>query len=131
MTREDLQNYQAIRRERDQLKRQMAELEATHRFVGSQRLDGMPRAPSVGRPTEAAAIPQAQLWNYYKEKEAELARRQYEVETAIDGLAPVERTIFRYHYIEGLKWETVMDLMHYSLRHVMRIHEQALKALGL
>lgn len=132
MTREDLQNYQAIRRERDQLKRQMALLEDAARYAGGPKLDGMPRSSSgVGRPTEAAAIPQAELWQHYKRKDAELAERQLKVELAIDGLEPLQRTILRCHYIEGMRWEIVSEVMNYSLRHVMRIHENAMEQLGL
>lgn len=132
MTREDLQNYQAIRRERDQLKGQMALLEDASRYAGGPKLDGMPRSSSgVGRPTEAAAIPQAELWQHYKRKDAELAERQLKVELAIDALEPLQRTILRCHYIEGMRWEIVSEVMNYSLRHVMRIHENAMEQLGL
>lgn len=131
MTRADLQNYQAIRKERDQLKRQMAQLEAAARYAGSQRLDGMPKSSSVGRPTENLAIPQAQLWAHYKAKDEELAQRQLGVEQAIDRLEPMQRLILRCHYIEGMRWETVSEVTNYSLRHVMRIHENAMERLGL
>lgn len=68
----------------------------------------------------------------------ELERELYsEIEVALDKAYMVKETIYavedeRYQnvlhdrYIRGLKWEVIADEMHYSYRHVTKLHGKAL-----
>jgi RNA polymerase sigma factor (sigma-70 family) len=130
VTKEQLKAYRAIKLERDKLADMLAELEATMYGPKSQKLDGMPRSGSgVGSPTESIALKHADLRARYEQKVAELTAALSEIETAIETLAPRERTLIRLHYAEGLTWEQVCVEMSYSWMQIHRIHGKALEAL--
>lgn len=130
MTKEKLKAYRHIRQERDQLAGLIEELEATIYGPKAQSTDGMPRGGS--RPSSAvedAAIRHADLLELYQQKAAELSAALAEIETAIEKLAPRERTLIRLHYAQGLTWEEVCVAMSYSWKQIHRIHGQALEQL--
>lgn len=65
--------------------------------------------------------------------EKQLKRYQQEtiaIENAIEGVQdPRLRLILRYKYMDGLKWETIADLMRYDVRWIYRLHGEALRAI--
>lgn len=130
MTKERLKQYQHIKRERDQIKAMLEELEATLTAPKTQRLDGMPHSPSgKGSPMDAVIDRHITLQNRYRIKLAELDALQAEIEDAIEGLDSVARTLMRLRYIQGLKWEEVCVAMNYSWRQVHNLHSRALEVL--
>lgn len=55
-----------------------------------------------------------------------------EIEKVIDSLKDArERTVMRYRYISGLKWEEVCVKAHYSWQHTHRLHADALNKLNM
>lgn len=130
MTKEKLRSYRGIRLERDDLKKLIAELEATMYSPATSNTDGTPRGSSEpGRPVESVTVRHTELLERYKQKEAELAEAMLDIENAIDTLEPRERTLIRLYYAEGLTWEQVAVTMNYSWRQIHRIHGAALEAL--
>lgn len=130
MTKEQLRSYRDIRQERDELKKQITELEATMYSPATSNTDGTPRGASgPSRPTESVSVRHTELLERYKRKEAELAGAMLDIENAIDTLGPRERTLIRLYYAEGLTWEQVAVTMNYSWRQIHRIHGAALEAL--
>lgn len=129
MTEERLKNYRAIRVEREQIKRQLEQLETAMYSPKIQRLTGMPSAAPVENPLDDRVDRRAELIVFYTEKDKELAAEQLAIEKAIEGLTPAARVALRHHYIEGIKWEQVCVLMSYSWRSVMRIRRHALEQL--
>lgn len=130
MTKEQLRNYRAIKLERDRLAVMVEELEDTLYGPKAQRLDGMPRGGSgPGNATADAAIKHADLWAKYQRKVSELADALAEIENAIEGLEPRERTLIRLYYAQGYTWEQVCVAMNYSWAQVHRIHAKALERL--
>lgn len=129
MTKEQLQSYRHIKKEAEQIKRELAELEANLCSVGGSGLDGMPRSSGPGDPTGRAALQLLTLKERYHDKLAELTAMQLQIEQAIDSLAPVERKLLRHRYIEGLGWEAVCVAMGYSWRQTHRLHSAALNKL--
>ena len=131
MTKERLRNYQTIKREREQLRHQLEEVEAALYYPKIPRLDATPGGgtPKETNPQEALAIHHIELLERYKAKMAELAEEQLTIETAIEPLEPTARMLLRYRYIDGLKWEEVCCRMNYSWRQVHRLHGDALSKL--
>lgn len=129
MTKERLRNYQAIKREREQLRRSLDEIEAALYYPKIQQLTAMPSAPAKENPMEVMAIHHIELQRKYQEKLEELAEEQLAIEKAIEPLEPTARMLLRYRYIDGLKWEEVCVRLNYSWRQTHRLHGEALRRL--
>ena len=129
MTKERLRNYVNIKREAEQIKRQMEEIEAALYYPKIQRLTSMPSAPSAGNYQEDLAIHHIELQEKYRAKLAALAAEQLAIETSIERLEPTTRMLLRYRYLDGLKWEEVCVRLNYSWRQTHRLHGEALRQL--
>lgn len=129
MTKDRLRNYRIIKQEREQLRRQLDEIEAALYYPKVQRLTDMPSAPSHGNLQEDMALRHIELQQLYQAKLEELAAEQLAIEEAIESLDETHRLLLRYRYIEGLKWEEVCVKMGYSWTQTHEHHSRALKLL--
>jgi len=130
VTKEQLRAYRDIRKERDDLKEMIEELEGRMYGPRAQQLDAVPSSNHQPISTvEIAAINHADLLERYWVKVAELDEALAEIEAAIETLQPRERTLIRLYYAQGLTWEEVCVEMNYSWRQIHRIHGAALEAL--
>lgn len=129
MTKERLRNYLDLKREQVQLRQQLETVEAALYSPKTQRLTGMPAAPSCGNVVENMADKHLELQERYRAKLAELAAELLDIEQAIETLEPTDRLLLRFRYIEGLPWEEVCVRMNYSWRQTHRLHSKALEAL--
>lgn len=130
MTKERLRNYQTIKKEREQLRQKLEEVEAALYYPKIQRLDAMPGGGmKEGNPQEDLAIYHIELQGRYKSKLEELAAEQLAIEQAIESLNATDRMLFRYRYIDGLKWEEVCVKMNYSWTQTHAHHKAALAQL--
>ena len=123
MTKAQLRAYRDLKLERDRLEAMVAALEYG---TGGLRMDGMPRSGKVSDPTGQQAIDHAMVRDLYAQKVTELTQALIEIENVIEHLEPLERTIIRLYYVEGLTWEEVCVAISYSWRQVHRIHAKAL-----
>lgn len=131
MTKQRLKHYQFIKRELDQLKHQLLEIEAALYYPKVQQLSGMPGGGQAkeGNPQEDLALHHIELQERYRAKIEELAAEQLAIEEAIEALPAVSRMALRHHYIEGKTWEETAVIMAYSWRQIHRIHSTALQQL--
>lgn len=131
MTEEQLGKYKELKKEKDQIKGLLSEIEGRVYSPSAPKLTGLPTARSQtgGSPQEKAACSTMELRERYHNKIEELDRQLLEIEEAIEGLASRERRILRHKYIEGLTWEQVGDVSGYCERHARRIHDRAIKKL--
>lgn len=129
MTKERLKNYALLKEEREQLRRQLDELEATLYYPRIQRLSDMPSAPSKENTLEVMVARHLDLQDKYEAKIAEMTAEMLLIEEAIEKLDPTARMLMRYRYIEGLKWEEVCIRINYSWMQTHRIHANALNQL--
>lgn len=129
MTKERLQNYQAMKKELQQLEERLLETETTLCSPKNQKLTGMPSAPSKGNAMEDMAAHHIELQDLYKSKMDDLATELLAIEAAIKSLDPTARLLCRYRYIDGLKWEEISVRMNYSWRQVHNLHRRALEVL--
>ena len=108
MTKEQLRNYQSLKREHRRLE---------------QRLRVLERRPES---EEATLRP---LREFYKAKLDELTKAQLEIERAIETLTPTERDLIRLRYIDNLPWHRVASGIYYSEQQTLRIHGDILEKL--
>lgn len=129
MIKQRLQNYRAIKQERQQIQQQLSELEAALYAPKTQRLTGMPTVPPEGSAVEQMAQKRQELVSLYRKKQQELEAEQLELERAIADLDPTARLLLRCLYLEGLKWREASDRIHYSRAQANRIHDAAIEQL--
>ena len=131
MTKERLRQYRSIKREREQLLQQLEEVEAALYSPKIQKLTGMPSGGSKpdGNPQENLIAHHLELQERYRAKVDELAAEQLAIEQAIETLDGTLRTLMRFYYIDGLKWEEVCVKMNYSWRQIHNLHRKALNQL--
>lgn len=74
----------------------------------------------------------ARLFNRYSDMVARYCADAEKVETAIQGLEPVEKAVIRGYYLAGpwVTWEQVASNLQYSLRQVHRYRASALAKLA-
>lgn len=130
MTKDRLRNYQSIKKEREQLRHQLEEIETALYYPKVQQLTGMPGGGGKeGNPQETLIAKHIELQERYNIKFQELAKEQLAIERAIEALEPNRRMLLRYRYIDGLKWEEVCVRMNYSWTQTHYHHGEALKQL--
>ena len=130
MTKERLRNYQDLKREYEQLRQQLEEIEAKLYYPKIHQLTDIPGAGQKhGNPQEVLTIRYIELQECYRAKMEELAAKQLAVESAFEGLDPDKRMLMRYRYIDGLKWDEVCARMNYGWTQIHYHHGEALKRL--
>lgn len=131
MEKHDFKNYRALLVEVQQLKDQLAVLEASIYSPRGQRFTSTPRVPSGDRSTMDGAVDRhIQLDRCYREELAEKEAQQLAIEKAIQSLGDTpQRVIMRERYIRGRGWSAIcrkMQELGYSERQVYRLHSLAL-----
>lgn len=106
MTKEQLRNYQPIKKEYRQLE---------------QRLLSLEKRPERDHETLRP------LRECYTKKLEELVAAQLEIERVIETLDPTERELVRLRYIDGLDWHLVARRINYSWQQTHRIHARVLE----
>ena len=135
MDRETLAQYQKNRKEVIQLNEEIAALQSKLTAPGIAKYSGMPSCRGgAGDPLGNGVAALEALCSRYQRKLAELCAQQEEIENAIDSLDKELRTIMRYRYISGYKWETICNLMgseNYGPMDWMTVHRRHRKALEI
>lgn len=131
MDKETLLQYQKNRKEILQLREEIDALWGRLLAPGTTKYSGMPTAHGGNSdPTgDGVAAADALLFKYQK-KHQELCAMQLAIETAIDSLDPVSRTLLRARYIKGSQWENICFELGYSWRQTHRLHRRALEKLA-
>lgn len=131
MTKEELLQYRAKRKELRQIEERIQDVRANARSAKAVRYDSVP-SKGNGEPVAAVQsyIEQLEiLLALYENKKADLTRDVIAIELAITSLPSELRTLMRYRYIDGWNWETINDLLHLSAPTSKRMHRRALAVL--
>lgn len=98
----------------------------------AQALDGLPKAQSVGNPTEAAAIRKIGLAERYAERiakiNAEIDRLEAirdEIDLAMIFLGDRETAVIRMKYADGMTYEEIADALGCTDRNVRYLERKA------
>lgn len=130
MTKERLRRYGKIKQEQEQLRQRLEEVETVLYYPKIPGLTDMPGGGSKeGNPQEELAIHHIELQQLYKAKIDEMAKELLAIEAAIEHLDETARTLLRYRYLDGLKWDEICQRMNYSWGSVHNIHGAALQQL--
>lgn len=119
--------------------------------VSSPAFDGQPRGTRIGDPTGEKASKMADSYSVRRDNliknlqdlEHEQIRTRSELwKTRMEVLETIERvydandqmskTYYRLlvlRYIEGVIWEEISQDLHYTVRHTIRLHDEAIKRL--
>lgn len=130
MTKEELKGYIETKREIKIIEEKIEYLESKKTSIKSMIIDDMPKPePEQDRLGELLGEIE-ELIDIYNKKQIKLIKQQKEIEKCIEKLEnSVERNIMRYVYFEGMRFEEVSCIIHYSYRTVRRIHKSAIDKL--
>lgn len=120
MTKAKLQNYVNLQRERQQIEDRLEIIESA---LSDAHRDSL-------HYDEEVREKQIESLNTFRDRYLKLLEQireeQLTIEQAIEALEPAQRTLMRYRYLDGEKWEDICELMHYSWSTVHRLHANAL-----
>ena len=104
------------------------EIDQMYHTLKSPVITGMPSAHSPDADKIGIILSKIQEKEIrYLAKLNIILREEEEIEKVIDSLEDSrERTVMRYRYISGLKWEEVCVKAHYSWRQTHYLHSSAL-----
>jgi len=130
MTKERLRRYIWLKQECRQLEAYLERIRKDMSLVTSPRLTGMPHAKDP-KGLDEIVIRYEEISGKYEKQLKIYQAETLAIEEAIESVSdPRLRMILRYRYMDGLKWDTIADLMHYEVSSVYKMHGQALKELG-
>ena len=129
MTKERLRRYIWLKQECRQLEAYLERIRNDMSVVTSPRLTGMPHAKDP-KGLDEIVIRNEEICGKYEKQLRIYQKETIAIENAIEGVQdPRLRLILRYKYMDGLKWETIADLMRYDVRWIYRLHGEALRAI--
>lgn len=124
--KEYLQSYRDAVIAETQIKEEIDQLRMDKMFPGLIQ-DGMPHG-SGGSDLSAYAAKLDELLGDLKDQMEKRIQLRREIVKKIEDMdSETEKAVLRYRYIHMLKWEEIAVKMHYTFRHVVRIHGEALK----
>lgn len=130
MTKERLRRYIWLKQECRQLQQYLDRIMNDMASVSSPRLTGMPHANDP-RGLDEIVVRYEEIVSRYEKRLKLYQKETLAIEKAIEGLEdPRLRLLLRYKYMDGYKWETIADLMHYEVRWLYVLHGQALQAIA-
>lgn len=129
MTKERLRRYIWLKQECRQLQAYLDGIMEDMSTVTSPRLTGMPHAKDP-KGLDEIIVKYDEIVSKYERRLIVYLRETQAIEKAVSGVDdPRYRLLLRYRYIDGLKWETIADLMRYDVRWIYRLHGEALRAI--
>ena len=124
-----LRGYLSKRRELDDVTRRMVEERARSERVTAQ-LHAVPVGGSGGDRLQECVAILCELEERWTRLSVESARCLIAIEDAIERVnADDLRLILRRRYLDGVGINALADELHYSSRHIKRLHVQAVNAL--
>lgn len=127
MDKRELRQYRALLAEIALLEEEQRRI--AEGALSAVALTGMPKGSGTADDTGRLAAKLADLAYLIAAKLEEAIAVRLQIERAIEGLDGQERVLMRLRYIEGKTWEEIAGKMHYSFRHVIRLHGSILQKL--
>lgn len=121
-----LQRPLVIRRHIKSQELHLEELRAQAEHITAD-LTGMPRSGSTSSPVERVAVQIADLSWELELEWLDLLAAQADVKKTIDLVQdPLAQQVLSLRYLSYKSWREIADTMHYSQRHITRLHAKAL-----
>lgn len=130
MTQTELEQFASIQKEIEDIRELQNDLKERQKSIKAQIITDMPRGGGSAMTMEDI-VANIEL-NIVKiaKKQLELANFILDMENNIESLQSQERRLIRYRYINGLPFYQIAMKMHYSERHVKRLHKEILNKMA-
>ncbi|WP_312288193.1 sigma factor-like helix-turn-helix DNA-binding protein [Terrisporobacter sp.] len=130
MTQRELEQFASIQKEIEDIREIQNDLKEKQKSIKSQIITDMPKGGGSALTMEDI-VANIEL-NIVKiaKKQLELANFILKMENNIESLESQERRLIRYRYINGLPFYQIAMKMHYSERHVKRLHKEILNKMA-
>lgn len=130
ITRAELDEYQSLLSERDNLKERLERKKSQLYTIKNQTFSAVPGGHGDVDKIGAAVAEVDELRTYYYNKVIECERKLKRIESELDRLDSIERQIMRYRYIDGMWWKQVCIKVNYEWAQIHRVHKQILAKLA-
>lgn len=126
--KEYLQRYHTAKREAQDLELRITRLRLKYAFPSAIQCSDMPKAHDSNRDLSDYMVKLDDLENYLVEKYCQCVGIESDILHRLDAMeVQAEREVLRYRYIDGMTWEKIASTLSYDLRHIYRIHGNALQ----
>lgn len=130
MTIEILRDYKHILNEIKHIEEEIENLKYRSTSPRISIISDMPKgSPSENDKMASLMVKFEELETKYTDLLQDLLDKRKEIETLIESLAPLQRDLIRYRYVDGLSWIEIQQKLHISQRTSFRIHAKALENL--
>lgn len=131
MTKEELLSYNNIKKELEDINKQINGLRERGRIPKAVSYTKMPSSGIESLSPQQLYIEQLEeLLEIYEKKKCDLIKAQIAIEKALSALPHELSRMMRYRYIERYEWVKINNLMSISESTSMRWHREALKQIS-
>lgn len=128
MTKKELLKYRWLKKNIEKLENELLEIDTQLRRI-TVRYEVIFAKSSPKDILGNLIVKKVMVENEINKKLEESYELLHRIEKAIEVLPEREQYLIRARYIEGKTWEEISGEMEYALRHVYRLHKEALKEL--
>ena len=130
MTKDKLEKYKKLKLELKTIEEELDYLREKKTSIKTQIINDMPTITQ----TEVDMLGELlsnidKTIRLYMTKYKKILKNLYKIESSINQLNELERTVIRYVYFEDKKFEEVSCIIKYSYRTIRRIHKSAIDKL--
>lgn len=123
-----LSEYTWIQLQIDAMEKDIEKWRTRLEGLGAQLIDGMPRGHSNNADQEEIIMKIEELDHKMTQKLMDLINKKDRIFDAINTVDdPVAQILLGYRYLDGWSWEKICVEMHYSWKHIHRLHLKAIR----
>lgn len=127
-----LEEYGGIQKRIDRLEMEIEEWRTRLEGLGAQIIDGMPKTHGKRKSWVKEITEIERLDDELTKELLKLRNKRLAIIDAINTLQdPVLQVLVEYRYIDNMRWEEICTKMHYSWRHVHRLHMIAIRKIRI
>ena len=125
--KEFLRRTTKIRKEIDELENRIKETRASYMAPRAIQYDDMPKAHNSEHDLSDYIVKMDELTDHLISKYTKCMGIEADILNRLDMMEKQEeREVLRMRYIDGCRWDEIADKLHYTYRHVTRLHGTAL-----
>lgn len=125
--KEYLQRYQTAYREARDTELRMAQLRLKYAAPAAIEYSDMPKAHNSEHDLSDYIVKMDELTDHLISKYTRCMGIEADILNRLDMMEKQEeREVLRMRYIDGCRWDEIADKLHYTYRHVTRLHGTAL-----
>lgn len=126
--KEYLQRYKTAQKEAEDVELRITQLRLRYAAPSAIEYSDMPRAHDSEHDLSDYMAKMDELTSYLVEKYKRCMGIEVDIYQRLDSMdRQEEREVLRYRYIDGMTWEQIAQRTGYVLRHIYRLHGNALQ----